>query len=179
MQSILHRFPKFSKILPVFAVIAFFAYGRTLYTFAFKLPSWLLFQTLGDVLSNLAYGLAYNLFESLAILSVLLAIAFLLPARFFKDIFVECGTWTAVFVLGSILVYFKYYSSVGPDFLAYIYTWTGATLLLAALVAYLGGRILFLKKIALWFSDRVVVFLFLLVPASLISLVIVIVRNIS
>ena len=179
MQFILHRFPKFSKIPPVFAVIALLAYGRTLYTFAFKLPSWLLFQTLGEALSNLAYGLAYNLFESLFILSVLLIIAFLLPARFFKDVFVERGTWLSAFVLGSILVYFKYYSSIGPDFLAYVYIWAGVTLLLAAPVSYLGGRILFLRKIALWISDRVVVFLFLLIPASLISLVVVVVRNIS
>ena len=146
MQSILHRFPKFSKILPVFAVVEFFAYGRTLYTFAFKLPSWLLFQTLGEALSNLAYGLAYNLFESLAILLVLVIIAFLLPARFFKDVFVERGTWLTVFLLGSILVYFKYYSSIGPDFLAHIYIWAGVTLLLAVPVSYLGGRILFFKE---------------------------------
>ena len=177
-SSLLRRFPAFNQILPVFAVIAFFAYGRTLFTFAFKFPAWLLFQPLGEILSNLAYGLAYNLYESLEILLAFLVICFILPARFFKDSFVVRGTWLAVTLLGSVLLYFKFYSSIGPDFLDYIYLWTGVTLPLAVLVAYLGGRISFLQKAALWFSDRVIIFVYLLVPASIISIVVVIVRNI-
>jgi len=178
MQSILRRFPTFNQILPVFAVIAFFTYGRTLFTFAFKLPAWLLFQPLGEILSNLAYGLAYNLLESLAILLVFLIFCFIFPAYIFKDRFVVRGTWLAVTLLGSILVYFKFYSSIGPDFLDYIYLWSGVTLPLAILAAFLGGRISFLQKAALWFSDRVIIFVYLLVPASMISIVVVIVRNI-
>ncbi len=179
LSSLLRRLPTFNEILPVFAAIAFFAYGRTLFTFAFKLPAWLLFQPLGEVFSNLAYGLTYNLLESLEILLAFLIFCFVLPARFFKDSFVPRGTWLAVTLLGSILLYFKFYSSVGPDFLNYIYLWSGVTLPLAVLVAFLGGRISFLQKAALWFSDRVIIFVYLLVPASIISIVVVIVRNIG
>ena len=165
--------------MPVFAIIALFAYGRTLYVFAFKLPSWILFQSLGEMLSNLAYGLIFNLLESLLILSALLIIAFILPARFFKDNFTAQGTWLVIFILASILVFFKNYSSVGPDFNKYIYLWTGITLALSIPVAVLGGRISFLKKAALWFSDRAIILLFIFLPASLISILVVIARNIS
>jgi hypothetical protein len=176
-SSLLRRLPKLDAILPVFAVIAFLAYGRSIYIFLFKLPAWLTFLTLGEILSVLAYGLVVNLLESIAILLPLLVICFILPARFFKDGFVARGTWLAVFVLGSILVYFKFYSSIGPDFIKYLYLWTGVTLALAVPVASLGGRIRCLRAAALWLADRLTVFLFLLVPASLISIVVVILRN--
>lgn len=179
MQSLLRRFPTPGQTLPVFAVIALFTYGRTVYVFAFKLPAWLLFQSLGEILANLAYGLALDLLESLLILSVLLLAAFLLPARFFKQDFAARGTWLVVFILGSILAFFKYYSSSGPDFNQYIYLWMGITLTASLPVAYLGGRVSILNKSALWFSDRVIVLLFILLPATLVSILALIVRNIS
>ena len=87
MQSILRRFPAFDQILPVFAVIALFTYGRSLYVFAFKVPAWLLFQSLGEIFSNLAYGLVFNFLESFLILSFLLIISIFIPASFFKNNF--------------------------------------------------------------------------------------------
>jgi hypothetical protein len=178
MQSIFRRFPTFDQVLPVFAVIALFTYGRTIYVFIFKVPAWLLFQLLGEILANLAYGLVLNLLESLLILSVFLLVTFLLPARFFKQHFTVYGTWLVVFILGLILIFLKYYSSTGPDFNQYIYLWMGTTLVMSIPVAYLGGRIPFLKKAALWFSDRVIVLLFIFLPATLVSILALIVRNI-
>lgn len=179
MRTILRRFPAFDQIIPVFAVIALFTYGRSLYVFAFKVPAWLLFQSVGEILSNLAYGLVFNFLESAFLLSLLLAVSSLLPASYFKDNFIARGAWAASVFLISVWAFIKNYSAIGPDFGQYIYLWMGITLGLSVLAAFLGGRIVFLKKAALWFADRVVVLLFLFVPASALSLVALIVRNIS
>jgi hypothetical protein len=178
MQAVLRRLPAFDQILPVFAVIALFAYGRSLYVFAFKVPAWLLFQSPGEILSNLAYGLVFNFLESAFLLSLLLAVSILLPASYFKDNFIAHGTWAASVVLVSVWAFIKNYSAVGPDFGQTIYLWIGVTLVLSVLAAFLGGRIAFLKKAALWFADRVIILLFLFVPASALSLLALIVRNI-
>jgi hypothetical protein len=53
----------------------------------------------------------------------------------------------------------------------------GGGLALAVLTAFLAGRVRFLANAAAWFADRVTVFLFLFIPASLISIVVVLVRN--
>lgn len=178
MQFILRRLPAFDQILPVFAVIALFTYGRSLYVFAFKVPAWLMFQSLGEIFSNLAYGLVVNFLESLLILSFLLIISILLPAPFFKDNFTARGTWAVAVVLVSMWAFLKNHASVGPDFNQYIYLWTWITLGLSVLAAFLSGRIAFLKTAAFWFADRVVILLFLFVPASALSLLALIVRNI-
>ena len=170
LSSILRRLPKFDQILPVFAVIAFLAYGRSIYIFLFKLPAWLTFLTVGEILSVLAYGLVVNLLESLLILVCLLAICLSLPARWFRDVFVPRGTWLALAALLSILVYFRRYASLGPDYLSALPVWSLATLGLAALAAFLGGRIRFLRAAASALADRMTIFLFLFIPASLISL---------
>ena len=176
--ALLRRFPKFDQILPVFAVIAFLAYGRSIYIFLFKLPAWLTFLTVGEILSVLAYGLVVNLLESLLILVCLLVICFSLPVRWFRDAFVPRGTWLAFASMLSILVYFRRYASLGPDYLSALPIWLLTTLGLAALAAFLGGRIRFLRAAAFALADRMTIFLFLFIPASLISVAVVIVRNI-
>lgn len=177
MRFILRRLPTFDQILPVFAVIAIFTYGRGLYTFAFKFPAWILFQTLGELLSNLAYGLAFHLLESLGILLSLLLISFILPGHWFKDCFVPRGSWLAAFILGSVLFFYRRLAASGPDFVAFLPNWGLVTLLLSVPVTFLGGRISFLRTAATVVADRLIVLLYLFVPLSLFGLVVVTARN--
>ncbi|MDO8755667.1 MAG: hypothetical protein Q7J80_17365, partial [Anaerolineales bacterium] len=146
--------------------------------FIFKLQAWLSILSAGEIVSGLFYGLALNLLESLAILFVLMALCCVLPAGWFKDAFVARGTWLVSFVLGSILVYFQVYASLSEGFMPTIYLWSIATLALAIPVGFFGGRIPLLRNVAIAIADRFIVLLLIFIPASLLSLFVIIYRNI-
>lgn len=178
MTWLQRRLPDWESILAVFAVIASFMYGRTIYIFLFKVPAWQTFLRAAEIGSTLAYGLAYDLAESLGMLGFLLGVCVLLPSAWFRDHFVAHAAWFVTFVLGSILLYFRHYAATGLDALAQIESWAVLTLALAIPVAYAGGRIGPLNRFAVAAADRLIVLLLIFVPASLISILVVLGRNI-
>jgi hypothetical protein len=173
------RLPPLSELAPVFAVIAFLAYGRMFYIFSFKLPAWLTFLTTGEIATILAYGLVVNLLESLVVLLAVLLISFILPPRWFRDYFVPRAAWLVAFVLGSAILYFQRYASIDPSFIDLLYLWCSVTLLLSIPVTFFGGRVPFLRTVATVVADRLIVFLYILIPASLLSAIVIAARNLS
>ena len=171
------RLPASSAIFPVFAVISFLVYGWTLVIFFWKIPSWLMFLTLDEIFANLAYALAAALLESLVILGLFLLVSILLPAAMMKDVFVTRGTVAALIGLGSIMLYMYRFSEVGYSFLDDLLLWTLSSLALTLLLTFLAPRLNFIVRLAAWISDRVTVFVYLFLPISLISLLVVIYRN--
>jgi len=177
MQFLKSRLPTLDAIIPVFAVIAFLVYGWTTVVFLWKIPSWIQFLILGEILAVFAYSMTAALLESLAILFVLLAACLVLPARWMRDVFVTRGTTAAVFMLGSIMLYMYRFSVVGYSFISSLLSWTVVGLVVTLLLTFLSARLRGVVRAAAWISDRVTVFLFLLIPISLVSLVVVIYRN--
>lgn len=177
ISSLLKRFPLFTNILPVYAVAAFMAYGWNIIHFLWKVPSWLLFLTLGEILSLLAYAMTAALVESLIILAAVLLIAFLLPESFFKRDFIVRATWLILAGYGGMMIMLSLNTTQGQVIGRY---WSLLSLILpvlAGLAAYISTRVAFLRSAALWLSDQLIIFLFILVPASLISVITVLLRN--
>ena len=86
-QFIKLKLPTRQEVLPVFSVIIFFVFTWTLYTMFYYLPSWLGDMYTRDILILSTYSFAFALLESLIVLGVMVVLALLLPARFFKDKF--------------------------------------------------------------------------------------------
>ena len=80
MTRILRRFPAFSAILPVYAVIAVPVFGWTVTSWLWKLPSWLNFLTAGEITAIFFYAILTAFVESTLICILLLLLCFLLPA---------------------------------------------------------------------------------------------------
>ncbi|MBI5933249.1 MAG: hypothetical protein HY867_06040 [Chloroflexi bacterium] len=177
MRLLKSRLPPSSSILPVFAVISFLVYGWMLIIFFWKVPSWLMFLTLDEILVNLAYVLAAALLESLAILGLFLLVCILLPAAMMKDVFVTRGTVAALIGLGSIMLYMYIFSEVGYSFLDDLLLWTLSSLALTLLLTVPAPRLNFIVRLTAWTSDRVTVFVYLFLPLSALSLLVVISRN--
>ena len=171
------RLPASSAIFPVFAVISFLVYGWTLVIFFWKIPSWLMFLTLDEIFANLAYALAAALLESLVILGLFLLVSILLPAAIMKDVFVTRGTVAVLIGLGSIMLYMYRFSEVGYSFLDDLPLWTLSSLALTLLLTFLAPRIPFIIRLAAWVSDRVTILVYLFVPISAVSLLVVLYRN--
>ena len=179
MTSLLERFPKVSAITPVYAVIAVPIFGWTITSGFWKLPAWLNFLTPGEITAIFAYALMTALLESLSVCALVLFFCFLLPARTFRDRFVVRGTWMAIGLALSVLGYAAFrgmtrftYAEVS------LVTWSIASILVIAVLVFLSGRVRFMAHLAEWISDRLTVFLYILIPLSTLSILLVFVRNI-
>lgn len=172
----LSRFPSRQSILQVYAVIAVLLSGWTVTAFLWRLPAWLLLLSLGEIFTIFSYALAANFLESLLILLSLLIAAALLPARLLRDDFVVRG---AILALGSIFVLMTF---VGSHMLFGV--GAGIGLYIAPVVA-IGATALLLGMAARWrsavfsLSDRLTVFLFILIPLFVISSIHVMFRNLG
>ncbi|MGE5251734.1 MAG: hypothetical protein ACM3QS_16145 [Bacteroidota bacterium] len=177
MAILTRRLPEFRNIIPVYAVIAFVLYMWSFFLFSWILPSWVNFMSVGELFAAFSYSLATTLLESLGFLLLLLLLSILLPPAWLRDLFVVRGTLISLAVLGVVLLraylnttHFPY--PKGPGALG------AAAFLLALLLTGLSGRANWLRRFAAWLADRLIVFLYILVPLTVIGLVTVLVRNV-
>jgi len=86
-----NRFPKVAQLAPVYALTVLLVYGWTILWFFWKLPSWLFFMTIGEILGVVAYAMSMNLLESLCVVLIPVLLSVALPQKWFYDKFVVCG----------------------------------------------------------------------------------------
>ena len=181
INFIVERFPDRQSLLGVYAVIVFLVYSWTLLISFYKLPSWALFLTTGQILSIYAYAFSVNLAESLFVLLGLLFLdytIFLLLRN--KEEFQLRSLLITVILLGSSmwrLVLFQEYSNVSA-FVGGELTWWAVTITLGLPIAIFVPKVAIIRKIMRAFVDRTVIFLYVYLPLSFISLIVVIIRNI-
>jgi len=175
----LKRLPAFHEVLPVFAVLSTLFYGWTSVVFLWKLPSWLFFLTAGEIMGIFAYQMVTNFIESLAFLILLLTATAILPPKALKNEFVVRGSMISFLVIGSMMLFLHRYASVGPEFGHYLYWWMIVTLFLSILLARLSTDIKVLRVSLSWFSDQLIIFLFVLIPLSALSFIYVLVSKLS
>ena len=181
MTQMLKRLPNRQAILQVYAVIAVMFSAWTISAFLWKLSAWLLILNIGEIFTVFSYSMVANLLESLTVLLLLLAICALLPASILRDEFVVRGTILAVGLIGSLMAFVKLHMEFGIQ--------SGNKLLIGPLVVLLLTAILlgipakfrfvhFLHRAVQWISDRMLVFLYILVPLFVILLTYVVFRTI-
>lgn len=175
------RFPPFAQILPVYAVISFMIYGWTLVLAFWKFPSWLFFLRAGEIIAILAYSFSLNLIESLLVLALLLGAGYLLPSRLLREDFNVRGAVLAFVLLASAMLHLALYnnSDLRDAFVRSLLPWWGGTLPLAAGLLWLTSKVNWMRRSVLELSDRMLVFLYIFIPLSLLSLVVVVVRNLA
>ncbi len=175
-MALFNRFPKISQILPVYALIVLLVYGWTLLWFFWKLPSWLFFMSIGEILGVFAYSIAFNFLESLFVLLIPILLSLLLPKKWFYDTFVARSASLVLLLLGySMFLTTRFQQEEGyPKTLL---MWSVFAMFVILLLVYILGKIPIVGKILEVFSDRAIVFLYLSIPISLISLLVAIFRN--
>ena len=153
--------------------------GWTITAFLWKLSAWLLLLNIGEILTIFSYAMATNFLESMIIMLLLLSACILLPANVLRDEFVVRGTILSVGLIGSLMVFVGSQMQFGIE--------RGLLLLIAPLLVFILTAFLLLRasklhrvrSIAVSFSDRAVVFLFVLVPLFAVASIYVILRNVS
>lgn len=179
---VLKKLPNRQEILPVFSTFVFFVYTWALYRMFFQVPSWLYYLNLWDVGSLAAYVLAFALLESLALTGALVAVALLLPARFFRLHFTAEGSLLAVILSGGALLLQRRISVFEGLQLNQLILYPLLLLVgLAAftfLLAFLLDRLPQFKRLVMALAERMTVFSILYLPLSILSLLVVLARNI-
>jgi hypothetical protein len=175
------RLPDRQSILGVYAVIVFLVYSWTLFTSFYKLPSWMFYLTIGQILSVYAYAFSVDLLESILALAVVLFLDFtLFLALKNREEFQSRSILLILVVLISSmlrLALFQSYDDI-QSFLSGELTWWTITFLLALVIAAAAPKSKWIRKVIEGIAERATVFLYIYLPLSLISLVTVIIRNI-
>jgi hypothetical protein len=94
-----------------------------------------------------------------------------------RDDFTVRGSWTAIGLLGSLLIFVTLFIKFSVVMMLYIIPWTVGALALAGLLAFLSSRVAFMRSVALWLSDRLMIFLYIFAALTVISFATVIARN--
>ncbi len=174
------RLPNRQNILSVYAVIVFLVYSWTLFASFYKLPSWMFYLTAGQILSIYAYAFSVDLLESILALAGVLLLDFtiFLALRNME----EFQSRSILVVLGVMIssmarfVLFPDYEEIGA-FLSGELIWWGIALPLGLVVAVAGSKTKQVRKILEGLAGRAIVFLYIYIPLSLISLMVVLIRN--
>jgi hypothetical protein len=178
LRALQTRIPDKRNIVTVFAVAMFLVYTWTLFTSFWKLPSWLFFLQVGEILSIYAYAFVVNFIESILLLLVVLLPALLLPRRWWTDAFIPRGFALILIVLSSAVLRISLYRT--PDtraaFISGQLIWWVVTLLLAILLTWIAGSVEWVRRGLENMADRFVVFLYIYLPLTAIAFLIVAAR---
>jgi hypothetical protein len=175
----LKRLPEFHAILQVYAVIAVLLSAWTIVAFLWKLSAWLLILNLGEIFTVFSYAMLINLVESLIVLLILLLLSALLSPRILRDQFVVRGTILALGFVGSLMAFVRFHREFGIESGARLLFGPIAVILLTALLLGFSSKIRFIGSVTAWISDRLTVFLIILVPLFLLLSAYIIFRNIA
>jgi hypothetical protein len=171
------RMPNSQQIAAVYGVIVLVVYGWTIYWYLWKLPSWLYFMTLTEMLVAFAYAMAVNFLESVLILLVPILLCLFLPSRWFRDQFVAQGAILVVLILVALMQYLKIITSL-QDLPPGIGRMALLVMVGIVFLVFLVGRIGFLGKVIAEIANRATIFLYIFMPISALSLLVVLFRNI-
>jgi hypothetical protein len=162
----------------VFAVTMFLVYTWTLYTSFWKLPSWLFFLQVGEILSIYAYAFVVNLIESVLLLLIVLIPAVLLPRRWWTDTFISKSVSLILIILGSALVHMSLYRTpdARPGFVSGQSIWWIGTSLVAVILTWLVGSVNWVRSGLESMAERFIVFLYIYLPLTVLALLIIVAR---
>lgn len=172
------RIPEKRNVVTVYAVATFLVYTWTLFTSFWKLPSWLFFLQPGEIVSIYSYAFLINFLESILLLLLALVPAFLLPARWWKDHFVPRAFILILTVLGSTIIHLSVFGTPDqrPVFVNGQWIWWIGTLLIAVFLTWLAGSVDWIRHGLENMADRFMVFLYIYLPLTAFSLLVLVFR---
>jgi hypothetical protein len=171
------RLPKQKDLLPVYAVIVIMIYGWTILKFNYNLPGWLYFLNMNEIFTIFAYSMTTNLLESVFVLSGVVIVGIIFPRKWFAETFVSRGTLLSILILGFMMFVADKFNTKA-FYPGDIIRWTPAYIVLVGLVVFFAGRIRFVSRLIELFADRAIIFLYFSIPISILSLILVFIRNI-
>ena len=170
------RFPARNEIIPVLGATVFACFSWTILNFINKLSSFILYFNLGEILAIFAYMMAFALLESLAFIGLVVLISGLLPSNWLKEGFAFKGfIIAAVAAVAAIL----FQRALRDDFPSALMLLTSSVvpLLVIGILIFLVGSMPRVQSLLLNIAERLSILLFLYLPIGVLSLLVVVYRN--
>ena len=177
LKAVKRKIPPRKKIISVFAVITFIIYGWTLYWFLHELPAWLNYLQLSEILNLYSYNLAVNFLESSAFLFFVIFLCLILPRKWLYTEFVYRGVALSL----SIIIYLITMIARRSQILVFstnMIKWSPVILFAAYATIIIFEKLPFVKKLVEGFADRATIFLYVNIPASILAIATIAIRNI-
>jgi hypothetical protein len=176
------RMPDRGAVLSIYSVLVCLLYSWTLFASFFAFPSWIFYLDLTQLASLYSYSFVLSFIESIFALIIVLFLEFLwvnIAGVHHEDFRSRTVMYILVLLTSSVI---RLYNSRGYEsitkFLDGEGMWWVGTFLAAIGMALAAPRIAWLRSVLEGFADRAIIFLYIYLPLSLISLVIVVMRNI-
>ena len=171
------RFPSLKQLSSVYSVAVVIIYGWSIIRFFCRLPSFIYYSTVGEIGVIFSYSITVNLLESLLVVSVPVVLSLILPSKWFFERFVARGVLLVLLGLGYMM-YIGSHNNINEPFPYTLFRWAPLALLLILVLVFFMDRIKFLTRILEIVSDRFEVFLLISIPVSVISFMVVLIRNV-
>lgn len=176
MNLIRNRLPSRSEIISVFGVVVFACHSWTMLGFLNKLSSFLLYFSVGEILSIFAYMMSVALLESIAVTILLVLLSGLLPSNWLRDGFAYKGFVIVVIATAASILFQKLLPDDYPSTLMLAVSALAPLILIVVLIG-VGQSFPRLRSLLLDIQDRISIMLFIYVPIGILSLMIVVFRN--
>jgi hypothetical protein len=182
-QKISDRLPSRGQSLPIFSLIVFIVFTWTLYNLLYQIPSWLFYMNIWNLLAVTAYVLSFALIESTLIMALVLLSCMLFPARYFKNKFTAQGS-LQVLLLSAMAFALRENIQSFPKLDQWVMLVIPVAVLSVLAISvivfsWIFDRFQILVRLLTAVTDRMVIFTYLYIPAGLVSLVVVLMRNIT
>lgn len=164
------------EVSTVFGTVVFFVHSWSVRGFLFQLPSFLYYSRPGEILSIFCYMMAFALLESTLVTGGLILLSIILPMKWFRQGFVYKSFLTTVVASVAITLLQGYTERTFPPF-DVIYRGMGisSAILISLILAF--HNIKFLQRGAEFIMDKLSIMAYIYVPLGIISLIVVIYRN--
>ena len=153
-------------------------YGWTLLASFWKVPSWMFYLKIHEILSVYAYSFVIDFVESVLLLFIALLVGLILPRRWWNAQFTTQGVLWIVVLMGSVML--RLYTNRTPEnWEGFVYDqggWWGITFLIGLVLSFIASRASWFRSGLDALAERLVSFLFIYLPLTLLSFIVVLVR---
>lgn len=176
MNLIRNRLPSRSEIIAVFSVAVFACHSWTMLGFFNKLSSFILYFTIGEILSIFAYMMSVALLESIAVTILLVLLSVILPPSWLREGFAYKGFVIIAIVTAASILFQKFLPDDYPSTLMLAVSAIVPIVLIVVLIA-ISQAFPRLRSLLLDIQDRISIILYIYVPIGILSLIVVFIRN--
>jgi hypothetical protein len=176
LNHIRSRLPGRSEIIAVFSVAVFACHSWTMLGFFNKLSSFILYFTIGEILSIFAYMMSVALLESIAVTILLVLLSVVLPPGWLREGFAYKGFVIIAIVTAASILFQKFLPDDYPSTLMLAVSAVVPIVLIVALIA-VGQSFPRLRSLLLDVQDRISIMLYIYVPIGILSMLVVFIRN--
>jgi hypothetical protein len=176
LQILKNRSPDRSEVIAVLGVSVFVCHSWSIWTFLHEFPSFLLYFRPTEISVVFAYMMAFAFLESLLVTTGLVVAGAILPSKWLRDGFAYKGF---IFVVVGSIAAFMLQKNLRYEFPSTQMLTLNLVIPLTLIAVFIAASHMWgpLQKVLLDIQDRISIMLYVYGPIGLVSILVVVFRN--